>query len=173
MTTEAAMTSFGEGLDDRGSVTTKTTTTVAMDFGRIAIDEDMVLFLFGELLPKSLFTDLLKTGFHDLAHFTKTLENLFRLSAQGLLHADRAGRAGPDPRLSKNSGIVRRRLTANARNNLLHTIPDDTQDLLKFRLEASRENVVGWDIGTLQLVPSVLFSFVRAVILGTRACEIP
>jgi len=47
LTTEAAMTSFGEGLDDRGGVTTKTTTTVAMDFGRVAVDDAIVLYMFG------------------------------------------------------------------------------------------------------------------------------
>ncbi len=47
LTTEAAMTSFGEGIDDRGDVTTKTTTTVAMDFGRVAVDDAIVLYLFG------------------------------------------------------------------------------------------------------------------------------
>jgi signal recognition particle receptor subunit beta len=47
LTTEAAMTSFGEGLDDRGGVTSKTTTTVAMDFGRVAVDDAIVLYLFG------------------------------------------------------------------------------------------------------------------------------
>ena len=47
LTTEAAMTTASIGIDDTSKVSTKTTTTVAMDFGRIAIDEDMVLFLFG------------------------------------------------------------------------------------------------------------------------------
>lgn len=47
LTTEAAMTSFGEGVDDRGEVSTKTTTTVAMDFGRVAVDDAIVLYLFG------------------------------------------------------------------------------------------------------------------------------
>jgi uncharacterized protein len=47
LTTEAAMTSFGEGVDDRGAVSTKTTTTVAMDFGRVAVDQSIVLYLFG------------------------------------------------------------------------------------------------------------------------------
>jgi signal recognition particle receptor subunit beta len=47
LTTEAAMTTASIGVDDTSKVSTKTTTTVAMDFGRIAIDEDMVLFLFG------------------------------------------------------------------------------------------------------------------------------
>jgi signal recognition particle receptor subunit beta len=47
LTTEAAMTTASLGIDDTSQVTGKTTTTVAMDFGRITIDEEMVLFLFG------------------------------------------------------------------------------------------------------------------------------
>jgi len=47
LTTEAAMTTASLGIDDTSQVSTKTTTTVAMDFGRIAIDDEMVLFLFG------------------------------------------------------------------------------------------------------------------------------
>lgn len=47
LTTEAAMTSASEGIDNRGDVTTKTTTTVAMDFGRVKIDESIVMYLFG------------------------------------------------------------------------------------------------------------------------------
>ena len=47
LTTEAAMTSYGEGVDNRGEVITKTTTTVAMDFGRVAVDKAIVLYLFG------------------------------------------------------------------------------------------------------------------------------
>ena len=47
LTTEAAMTSLGEGVDNRGDVGTKTTTTVAMDFGRVAVDDAIVLYLFG------------------------------------------------------------------------------------------------------------------------------
>lgn len=45
--TEAAMTSASIGIDDTSKVGTKTTTTVAMDFGRITIDNDLVLYLFG------------------------------------------------------------------------------------------------------------------------------
>ena len=47
LTTEAAMTTVAKGVDDRGQVTTKTTTTVAMDFGRAAIDRSLVLYMFG------------------------------------------------------------------------------------------------------------------------------
>lgn len=45
--TEALMTSAAAGIDDASQVSTKTTTTVAMDFGRITIDDDLVLYLFG------------------------------------------------------------------------------------------------------------------------------
>jgi uncharacterized protein len=47
LTTEAAMTTVAADLDDRGQVSTKTTTTVAMDFGKVAIDDKIVLYLFG------------------------------------------------------------------------------------------------------------------------------
>ncbi len=47
LTTEAVMTQLSSGVDDTSMVAGKTTTTVAMDFGRITIDEQLVLFLFG------------------------------------------------------------------------------------------------------------------------------
>lgn len=45
--TEAAMTTVSEGVDDLTHVGAKTTTTVAMDFGRITVDETLVMYLFG------------------------------------------------------------------------------------------------------------------------------
>jgi uncharacterized protein len=45
--TEAAMTSLSERVDDTSQVQAKTTTTVAMDFGRITVDEALVMYLFG------------------------------------------------------------------------------------------------------------------------------
>jgi uncharacterized protein len=45
--TEALMTELSQGVDDLTHVTGKTTTTVAMDFGRITVDEQLVLYLFG------------------------------------------------------------------------------------------------------------------------------
>ena len=45
--TEAAMTSVSRGVDDVTHVGEKTTTTVAMDFGRITVDETLVMYLFG------------------------------------------------------------------------------------------------------------------------------
>ena len=36
-----------EGVDDAGGADKKTSTTVAMDFGRITLGEDLILYLFG------------------------------------------------------------------------------------------------------------------------------
>jgi len=47
LTTEAAMTTLGAGVDNPGDVTTKTTTTVALDFGRITVDDSLRLYIFG------------------------------------------------------------------------------------------------------------------------------
>jgi uncharacterized protein len=45
--TEAAMTSASSGIDDTSQIQGKTTTTVAMDFGRITVDDTLVMYLFG------------------------------------------------------------------------------------------------------------------------------
>ena len=47
LTTEQDMTALSVGLDDTAAVPDKTTTTVAMDFGRITVDEQLILYLFG------------------------------------------------------------------------------------------------------------------------------
>jgi signal recognition particle receptor subunit beta len=47
LTTEALLTTAGAGIDDRSKVPGKETTTVAMDFGRITMAEDLILYLFG------------------------------------------------------------------------------------------------------------------------------
>jgi signal recognition particle receptor subunit beta len=47
LTTEQHMTVLSVGVDDTGAVPDKTTTTVAMDFGRITVDEQLILYLFG------------------------------------------------------------------------------------------------------------------------------
>lgn len=45
--TEAEITSASAAIDDTSQISHKTTTTVAMDFGRLTIDEQLVLYLFG------------------------------------------------------------------------------------------------------------------------------
>ncbi|GAA2473977.1 ATP/GTP-binding protein [Streptomyces thermolineatus] len=45
--TEEVMTQAGEGIDDLTGTQGKTTTTVAMDFGRLTVSDSLVLYLFG------------------------------------------------------------------------------------------------------------------------------
>ncbi|WP_330287824.1 GTP-binding protein [Streptomyces sp. NBC_00576] len=45
--TEALMTEASEGTDDLTATPDKQTTTVAMDYGRVTLDDDLVLYLFG------------------------------------------------------------------------------------------------------------------------------
>ncbi|WMX44074.1 GTP-binding protein [Streptomyces roseicoloratus] len=47
LTTEETMTQAGVGIDHNPGAAGKNTTTVAMDFGRISINEELVLYLFG------------------------------------------------------------------------------------------------------------------------------
>ncbi|GAB1512694.1 GTP-binding protein [Actinophytocola sp. KF-1] len=47
LTTEAVMTEASVGVDNLDAVPRKQTTTVAMDFGRVSLDKDLVLYLFG------------------------------------------------------------------------------------------------------------------------------
>ncbi|MGW8552559.1 GTP-binding protein [Streptomyces tubercidicus] len=47
LTTEETMTEAGAGVDDVSGIERKTATTVAMDFGRISLNEELVLYLFG------------------------------------------------------------------------------------------------------------------------------
>lgn len=47
LSTEETMTRASVGVDDASAVQEKTTTTVAFDFGRISLDAERVLYLFG------------------------------------------------------------------------------------------------------------------------------
>ncbi|WP_188984328.1 GTP-binding protein [Saccharopolyspora thermophila] len=47
LTTEAVMTEASVGVDDLSATPGKVTTTVAMDFGRVSLDSDLILYLFG------------------------------------------------------------------------------------------------------------------------------
>lgn len=47
LSTEETMTQAGVGIDDPTGVREKFRTTVAFDFGRITLDDEMVLYLFG------------------------------------------------------------------------------------------------------------------------------
>ncbi len=47
LTTETVMTAASGGIDDSSRVPDKATTTVAMDFGRVTLDDGLILYLFG------------------------------------------------------------------------------------------------------------------------------
>jgi signal recognition particle receptor subunit beta len=47
LTTEAAMTDVSVGVDDTTGAEQKASTTVAMDFGRVGLGDDLILYLFG------------------------------------------------------------------------------------------------------------------------------
>ncbi|HYQ67916.1 GTP-binding protein [Actinophytocola sp.] len=47
LTTEAVMTDASVGVDDLDAIPSKRSTTVAMDFGRVSLGRDLVLYLFG------------------------------------------------------------------------------------------------------------------------------
>ena len=47
LTTEAVMTEASVGVDNVDAIPSKRTTTVAMDFGRVSLERDLVLYLFG------------------------------------------------------------------------------------------------------------------------------
>jgi signal recognition particle receptor subunit beta len=47
LTTEALMTETSAAVDDLTATPNKMSTTVAMDFGRVSLDSDLVLYLFG------------------------------------------------------------------------------------------------------------------------------
>jgi signal recognition particle receptor subunit beta len=47
LVTEAELTERSIGVDDTSAVAAKTTTTVALDFGRITLDDALLLYLFG------------------------------------------------------------------------------------------------------------------------------
>src|SRR5699024_2351576 len=47
LTTEAVMTDASTGIDNLDATPNKSSTTVAMDFGRVSLDRDLILYLFG------------------------------------------------------------------------------------------------------------------------------
>ena len=47
LTTEALMTDASTGIDNLEATPNKSSTTVAMDFGRVSLDKDLILYLFG------------------------------------------------------------------------------------------------------------------------------
>ena len=90
--TEAVMTSASVGVDDLTATPNKTTTTVAMDFGRISIDDELVLYLFGSPGQNRfwfMWDDLVRGAIGAVVLVdTRRLEDCF--GAAGLLRGARA-----------------------------------------------------------------------------------
>jgi signal recognition particle receptor subunit beta len=80
--TEADMTTVSEGVDDRQQVPGKITTTVALDFGRISLDEGLRLYLFGtpgQDRYSFLWEDLVKGAIGAVVMLdTQRIEDCFR-----------------------------------------------------------------------------------------------
>ncbi|WP_031088598.1 GTP-binding protein [Streptomyces sp. NRRL WC-3549] len=113
--TEEAMTQAGEGLDDTAGLPQKTTTTVAVDFGRLTVQDDLVLYMFGtpgqeRFLP--LWEDIARGALGALVMVdTRRLEDSFSVmdmvEEQGLPYAVAVNRfpdapAHPDEVLRKH-----------------------------------------------------------------------
>ncbi|AEN12921.1 MULTISPECIES: ATP/GTP-binding protein [unclassified Streptomyces] len=113
--TEEAMTQAGEGLDDTAGLPEKTTTTVAVDFGRLTVQDDLVLYMFGtpgqeRFLP--LWEDIARGALGALVMVdTRRLEDSFAVmdmvEEQGLPYAVAVNRfpdapAHPDEVLRKH-----------------------------------------------------------------------
>ena len=60
--TEEDLSDRSVGVDDVAGVERKTTTTVAMDFGRISFRSDLVLYLFGTPGPGALLVHVGRAG---------------------------------------------------------------------------------------------------------------
>jgi uncharacterized protein len=54
LTTEAVMTAASAGVDDLSHVPDKTTTTVAMDFGRVTLDAGLFWFMWDDLIQGAI-----------------------------------------------------------------------------------------------------------------------
>ncbi|MBB6439670.1 hypothetical protein HNQ79_006182 [Streptomyces candidus] len=90
--TEERLTRAGETVDTLRGLTDKTTTTVALDFGRLTLTDDIVLYLFGGPgQPRfSFMIDELMCGalggvvLVDTARFTESWDAMERLEEAGL-----------------------------------------------------------------------------------------
>jgi len=116
LTTEANMTSHSEGVDDLGDATSKRGTTVAMDFGRVALGEELVLYVFG-------------TPGQDRFHFM--WDELVRgaIGAVVLVDTDRLDACFPAVDYMEQTGVPFV-VAINAFDGVLHHHPDDVREAL-------------------------------------------
>lgn len=103
--TEEVMTQSSTGLDDTAGLPEKTTTTVAVDFGRLTVHDDVVLYMFGtpgqqRFLP--LWEDIARGALGALVMVdTRRLEDSFAVmdmvEEQGLPYAVAVNRFADAP----------------------------------------------------------------------------
>ncbi|MEV5159981.1 ATP/GTP-binding protein [Streptomyces sp. NPDC053728] len=123
--TEEAMTQSSTGLDDTAGLPDKTTTTVAVDFGRLTVQDDLVLYMFGtpgqeRFLP--LWEDIARGALGALVMVdTRRLEDSFAVmdmvEEQGLPYAVAVNRFPDAP--AHADEVLRKHLDLDARTPLV------------------------------------------------------
>ncbi|GAA2423101.1 ATP/GTP-binding protein [Actinomadura vinacea] len=110
LSTEETMTQAGVGIDDLSQVEHKNTTTVAFDFGRITLNEQRVLYLFGApgqerfwFLWDRLFSGSLgAVVLVDTRRLEESFYSLDRLEAHGMPFVVAVNRfSGPRPSIDR------------------------------------------------------------------------
>jgi signal recognition particle receptor subunit beta len=116
LTTEALLTTRSVGVDHLGDATRKTSTTVAMDFGRVRLSRDLMLYLFG-------------TPGQERFHFM--WDELIRgaIGAVVLVDSDRLTDSFPAVDYMERSGVPFV-VALNAFNGVLRHHPEDVRDAL-------------------------------------------
>lgn len=108
--TEERMTQAGAMVDDLAGIRDKTTTTVAMDFGRLTLSDDLVLYLFGapgQQRFTRLWDDLARGALGalvlvDTARLQQSFEIMDLVERQGLPYAVAVNHFDESPRFPES-----------------------------------------------------------------------
>ncbi|TDC49368.1 ATP/GTP-binding protein [Actinomadura sp. KC345] len=108
--TEERMTQAGAMVDDLAGIRDKTTTTVAMDFGRLTLSDDLVLYLFGAPGQRRftrLWADLARGALGalilvDTARLKESFEIMDIVERQGLPYAVAVNHFDASPRFPES-----------------------------------------------------------------------
>ncbi|MFG2432140.1 ATP/GTP-binding protein [Streptomyces sp. NPDC048590] len=123
--TEEAMTQSSTGLDDTAGLPEKSTTTVAVDFGRLTVQNDLVLYMFGTPGQERFFPlweDIARGALGALVMVdTRRLEDSFAVmdmvEEQGLPYAVAVNRFPDAP--AHADEVLRKHLDLDARTPLV------------------------------------------------------
>ncbi|MEV0007012.1 ATP/GTP-binding protein [Streptomyces sp. NPDC051840] len=123
--TEEAMTQSSSGLDDTAGLPEKSTTTVAVDFGRLTVQNDLVLYMFGTPGQERFFPlweDIARGALGALVMVdTRRLEDSFAVmdmvEEQGLPYAVAVNRFPDAP--AHADEVLRKHLDLDARTPLV------------------------------------------------------